>query len=166
MEPTDREIALALKWMRLARLVSLSIETRLARVQCQNEEGFEDYSVLAALLDDSVVDALFEDGEAKIARALRNEHRRKYLQLTRNFASKAEAEWNQCLMTMDTLGEWAGYNWVFWRRWLRIGVSAMLRGALTLHTMRAPGGYAIARLATRYIQLFSPGAKIMPIRAS
>jgi hypothetical protein len=167
MGPTDREIELALKWMRVARLVSLSLETRLERVRCQNQDGFEDYGVLAALLDDSVVDALFEDGEVNIARALRNEHRRRYLQLTRDFVSRAEAEWKQSLMVMDTRGEWTGYTWVFWRRWLGIGVSALLRGALTLHTMRAPGGCAIARLATRYIQqCFSPGAKIIPIRAS
>jgi hypothetical protein len=167
MVPTDREIQLAAKWMRLARLVRQSIETRSDSDPCEIKDSIQQYAVLALLLDDSVVEALFEDGEASAARGLRKEHRSRYRELIRAFERDAKAEWQQCVLAMDNRGEWVGYSRVLWRRCLGMAVAALLRGAFALHAMRAPGGCAIACLATRHIrQCLSPGAKVIPIRAS
>jgi hypothetical protein len=161
----DLEIEIAVKWMRLARLLHLSFQAQSAG---HLKHHIDRFSVLTTLLDDSVVKGLFEAGEATAARALRKECRNRYSKLICDFEKETEEKWNQCLIEMEGRGVWDGYRREFRRRCTWLSVSALLRGALVLHTLHAPGACAIARLATRYIRecLPPPRAKVIPIRAS
>src|SRR5215471_12072442 len=112
----DLEIEIAVKWMRLARLLQLSIQAQ----QPSDLKHTDRYTVLTTLLDDSIVKELFEAGEAKAATTLRKECRNRYNQLIRDFEKETHEKWNECLVEMEGRGEWGGYKREFRRRctWL------------------------------------------------
>ena len=79
--PTERELRLAAEWMRVARLISASIQSRIDFDPDKVDDPIVRYAPLKLLLNDVYVRELNAWGDRETARKLRSIQREKYAQL-------------------------------------------------------------------------------------
>ena len=75
--PTERELRLAAEWMRVARLISASIQSRIDFDPDNVDDPLVRYAPLKLLLNDVYVRELYAWGDRETARKLRSIQRKK-----------------------------------------------------------------------------------------
>jgi hypothetical protein len=163
--PTERELRLAAEWMRVARLISASIQSRLDFDPDTIDDPLARYAPLKLLLNDVYVRELYAWGDRDAARKLRSMQRKKYAQLLTHLAKEARLHQRRRLDHMDSAESWNSYSEVFRQEWFIRLVNIRLRAALWLHALSLPGAAWMASDACKNLRRLFPPAQVIPIRA-
>jgi hypothetical protein len=163
--PTERELRLGAEWMRVARLISASIESRLEFDPDKVEDPLARYAPLKLLLNDSYVRELYAWGDRENAKNLRKIRRQKYAQLLNHLATEAALHQKRRMEHMDSAESWNKYGDVFLQAWFVRLVIVRLHAALWLHTVSVPGAAWLASDACKNLRRLFPPAQVIPIRA-
>ena len=163
--PTERELRLAAEWMRVARLISASIQSRLDFDPENVDDPLTRYAPLKLLLNDVYVRELIAWGDRETARKLRKIQREKYSQLLNHLAAEARLNQKRRVDHMDSAESWNKYGEVFLQAWFVRLVILRLRTALWLHAASLPGAAWVASEACKDLRRLFPPAQVIPIRA-
>ena len=163
--PTERELRLAAEWMRVARLISASIQTRMNFNPEEVEDPMVRYAPLKLLLNDVYVRELCAWGERETARKLRAIQRQKYAQLLKHLAAEVRLHREHRLDHMDKAESWNSYGDIFRQAWMVRLVIFRLHTALWLHAVSFPGAALLASDACKNLRRLFPPAAVIPIRA-
>jgi len=163
--PTERELRLAAEWMRVARLISASIQSRIDFDPDTVDDPLVRYAPLKLLLNDLYVRELNAWGDRETARNLRSIQREKYAQLLSHLAAEARLHERHRLDHMDRAESWNSYGEVFRQEWFIRLVIIRLRAALWLHAVSLPGAAWMASDACKDLRRLFPPAQVIPIRA-
>jgi hypothetical protein len=163
--PTERELRLAAEWMRVARLISASIQSRIDFDPDKVEDPLVRYAPLKLLLNDVYVRELYASGDRETARNLRSIQRKKYAQLLAHLAAEVRLHQRRRLDHMDRAESWNRYGEVFQQEWFVRMVIIRLRAALWLYTVSLPGAAWMASNACENLRRLFPPAQVVPIRA-
>jgi len=163
--PTEREFRLAAEWMRVARLISASIQSRIDFDPDKVDDPLVRYAPLKLLLNDVYVRELYAWGDRESARKLRAVQRQKFAQLLTHLAAEARQHQRRRLDHMDSAETWNRYGEVFLQEWFVRLVIARLQAALCLHKVSFPGAAWMARDACKNLRRLFPPAQVIPIRA-
>lgn len=163
--PTERELRLAAEWMRVARLMSASIQSRIDFDPGSVDDPLVRYAPLKLLLDDVYIREFYASGDHKTARELRAMQRRKYAQLLGDLAAEARLHQRSRLDHLDRTGAWNTYGEVFLQKWYIRLVLVKLRAALWMHAASLPGAAWMASGACKNLRRLFPPAQIVPFRA-
>jgi hypothetical protein len=163
--PTERELRLAAEWMRVARLISASIQSRIDFNPDHSEDPLVRYAPLKLLLNDVYVRELNAWGDRETARNLRVIQRKKYAQLLTHLTAEARLHQRRRLDHMDRAESWNTYGEVFLQEWFIRLVIVRLHAALWLHTVSLPGAAWLASDACKNLRRLFPPAQVVPIRA-
>jgi len=163
--PTERELRLAAEWMRVARLISASIQSRLDFDPDKVDDPLVRYAPLKLLLNDVYVRELYAWGDREAAKKLRVTQRKKYAQLVTHLAVEARLRQRHGLDHMDRAESWNAYGEVFLQEWFVKLVIVRLRTALWLHSVSLPGAAWMASSACKNLRRLFPPAQVIPIRA-
>jgi hypothetical protein len=163
--PTERELRLAAEWMRVARLISASIQSRIDFDPDKVDDPLVRYAPLKLLLNDAYVRELHKWGDRESANKLRDIQRQKYMQLLSHLATEARRHQRRRLDHMDRAESWNSYGEVFRQAWFVRLVIVRLRAALWLYTVSLPGAAWLASDACKNLRRLFPPAQVIPIRA-
>jgi hypothetical protein len=163
--PTERELRLAAEWMRVARLISASIQSRIDFDPEKVDDPMVRYAPLKLLLNDVYVRELYAWGDRETARKLRTIQRQKYAQLLNHLAAEVRLNQKQRVDHMDSAESWNKYGDVFLQEWFVRLVMLRLRAALWLHAVSLPGAAWLASDACKNLRRLFPPAQVVPIRA-
>src|SRR5882724_11896719 len=163
--PTERELRLAAEWMRVARLISASIQSRIDFDPETVEDPLVRYAPLKLLLNDAYVRELCAWGDRETARKLRTLQRQKFAQLLNHLAAEVRLNQKQRVDHMDSAELWNKYGEVFAQEWFVRLVIFRLRAALLLHAVSLPGASWLASDACKNLRRLFPPAQVVPIRA-
>jgi hypothetical protein len=163
--PTERELRLAAEWMRVARLISASIQSRIDFDPEKVDDPLVRYAPLKLLLNDVYVRELYAWGDRETAGKLRTIQRQKYAQLLNHLAAEVRLNKKQRVDHMDSAESWNKYGDVFVQEWFVRLVILRLRAALWLHAVSLPGAAWLASDACKNLRRLFPPAQVVPIRA-
>ena len=163
--PTERELRLAAEWMRVARLISASIQSRIDFDPDKVEDPLARYAPLKLLLNDVYVRELYAWGDRETAKRLRKIQRQKYAQLLTHLAAEARVNQQRRVDHMDSAETWNKYGEVFLQEWFVRLIIMRLRAALWLHAVSLPGAAWLASDACKNLRRLFPPAQVIPIRA-
>jgi hypothetical protein len=163
--PTERELRLAAEWMRVARLISASIQSRIDFDPEKVDDPLVRYAPLKLLLNDVYVRELYAWGDRETAGKLRTIQRQKYAQLLNRLAAEVRLNKKQRVDHMDSAESWNKYGDVFVQEWFVRLVILRLRAALWLHAVSLPGAAWLASDACKNLRRLFPPAQVVPIRA-
>jgi hypothetical protein len=163
--PTERELRLAAEWMRVARLISASIQSRIDFDPDKVDDPLVRYAPLKLLLNDVYVRELCAWGERETARELRSIQRKKYAQLLTHLAAEARLHQRRRLDHMDRAESWNTYGEVFRQEWFIRLIITRLHVALWLHALSLPGAVWMASDACKNLRRLFPTNQVIPIRA-
>ncbi len=160
--PTERELRVAAEWMRVARLMTASIQSRIDFEPGNVHDPLARYAPLKLLLNDAYFRELYVSGDRTAAKELRATQRRKYAQLLADLAEQVQLHQRSRLDHMDREGAWNRYGEVFLQEWLIRIVIVRLRWALWMHIASLPGAAWMATDACKNLRRLFPPAQIVP----
>ena len=163
--PTERELRLATEWIRVARLITASIQSRMDFDAGKIDDPLARYAPLKILLSKDLVRELYASGEYKTARELRRTQRNKFAQLLSSLTAEVRSRHRERLRHMDETHSWTTYTDALRQTWFIRQVLFRLRMALWLDFVSLPGSVWIARAACKDLRRLFPPVQVVPIRS-
>jgi len=162
--PTERELRLAAEWMRVARLISASIQSRIDFDPDKVDDPLVRYAPLK-LCSTTFMYGSYTPGGSRVRPKITN-HSTQEVCTTLDASGGGSAQHQRRRLDhMDSAESWNKYGEVFLQEWFVRLVIIRLRAALCMHKVSFPGAAWMARDACKNLRRLFPPAQVIPIRA-